>query len=650
MNRVRDLCLTRLLWPLALILVTALSLALFTLCWRYDNKYTAPRPASAMGITRLELGWLEQHPRFYLVEGWEFYQNKLLTPEEITAYTPDARFYIGRFGGFDLGDPDASPYGDGTYRTTLLTDGVPRTYALELPVIFSRWRLWVNGELMQSVGSEADSLVHPANSMVTFAAGEKIEIVVAVTDDSHFYSGMVYPPAFGIPEAVANTLSARLVIHGAVCAVAILAGLLCLLLRTGGILRGIPEGQSRAGIALFILCLCVCGSTMWPILQALGRWEGFWPVLQRLCYYGIFLTLIWIQSLLCRLPRIAAWPAILAGAVVCGSVLLQPLFPVTRAGSLYAYSHALGLWKWLCAAWLLGTSLRALWQKKRYSKPLLAGSLVFGAALVVERVNSMYEPILLGWYVETAGFLLLGLVAGIIWWDTARLYQESLALREEKRLADFRLEAQGRHAALQREYVAAAREQLHETTNTFTLLRHYLEDGDLTGLGRCLDERLGTTGTAGSGQYTGNSLVDAMLSLQIARMEESDIYLEADLRPLPPALPLSDGDVTSLLMNLLDNAVEACRRIPDASKRWICLSVGMEEDSLVLRCENGRLGPPPERGTSKADKEAHGYGQSVLRRIAAGNGGSFTTEWGEDSYQARITLPTPLSTPQTAQK
>lgn len=631
--------LTRFLWPLALVLTTVLSLTLFSLCWRYDNKYTAPRPRSTLGVTRLEPGWLEQYPRFYLVEGWEFYQNKLLTPEEIAAQTPDLHFYIGRFGGFDLGDPDASPHGHGTYRTTLLTDGVERNYALELPVIFSRWRLWVNGELMQSVGTEADGAVRPPNGMVTFTAGDAIEIIVAVSDDRHFYSGMVYPPAFGIPQAVSNTLSARLVIHGAVCAVALLVGLLCLALCPGGVFRGLQENRSRTGIALFFLCVCVCGSTMWPILQALGYWEGFWPVLRRLCGYGIFLTLIWIQSLLCQVPRIAAWPALIAGALVCGSILAQPLFPAIRAGDLYAYSHALGLWKWLCAAWLLGSSLWAMRRRARYSKPLLAGSMVFGAALVVERVNSMYEPILLGWYVEIAGLLLLALVAGILWWDTARLYREDVALREEKRLADFQLAARARHAALQQDYVAATREQLHETANAFALLRHYLEDGDLAKLGRYLDERLGATGAMCSGQHTGNSLVDAILSLQITRMAAADIYLEADLRPLPPELSIPDGELTSLLMNLLDNALEACLRLPDPAARWISLFVGQEGDDFVFRCENGAERPHAGEGTSKADKRAHGYGLGVLYRLAAQNGGSFTVQWEEDSFRAWIALP-----------
>lgn len=55
----------------------------------------------------------------------------------------------------------------------------------------------------------------PPVSMVTFTAKDRIEIVVEAEDDSHFYSGMVYPPAFGVPELVSRTSELRLLIHGA---------------------------------------------------------------------------------------------------------------------------------------------------------------------------------------------------------------------------------------------------------------------------------------------------------------------------------------------------------------------------------------------------------------------------------------------------
>ena len=69
----------------------------------------------------------------------------------------------------------------------------------------------------------------PADSLAVFSASGGIEIVAQVWDDGHFYSGMVYPPAFGSPQAVGRVAALRLLLHGAACALALLTALLCVL-------------------------------------------------------------------------------------------------------------------------------------------------------------------------------------------------------------------------------------------------------------------------------------------------------------------------------------------------------------------------------------------------------------------------------------
>lgn len=623
-------------FPAALILIVVSSALIFLLCWRYDNKYTVPRPQAGYGFTQIDMGWYDENPFFYIVDGWELYHGKLLTPGELQNETPDAHLFIGQYGGFDLGDADAPHSGEATYHTVLLTDSIEREYALELTDIYSAWRLWINGKLVQSVGMGDVGAPAPDSRMAIFTAANKIDIVVAVSHNRGFYSGMVYPPAFGSPERVGRVSSLRLTLHAAVCGLALFIGLLCLLTLAVRKKSGNHSAQPYGALAL--LCLCLTGATVWPVLQAMGNGTGYWAIFERLCYYGMFLVLAYISSQICRIPKRASLPIYIAGLIVCLSVLLRPFVPVERAGALMAYANILAGYKWLTAAWLLGVSLWALDKQARYSKALLSGVCVFATALILSKILPVYEPVIGGWFVEQAGFILTLLCAGIAWYDTARAFRESLELREQKRLADFRLEAQSKHAALQREYVTATREQLHETNNAFTMLQHYLEDGDTDKLRRYLNERVGVNGAGRSGQYTGHSLVDAIVSLQIARMEEADIYLEADLRPLPGELTISDEDLTSLLMNLLDNAIEACKRIPGPDGRWVCLTIKPDGDVLSIFCENAAEYALPGEGTSKEDKQAHGYGMTVLKRITEQNGGKFITSRGEDSFSANVTV------------
>lgn len=607
--------------PLLLTLALCASCLACWLCYRYDNKYTAPRPQANMGVTRLDMDWYDSNPLFYLADGWSFYQGELLTPEELSDRTPDAYLYLGRYGGFDLGDPNADPHGQGTYRAVVLLDGKERQYALELTPVSSRWRLWINGELMQSVGMGDERTPAPSRTMVTFAAADRIEIVVEAADDAGYYSGMLSPPALGSPQMVGQVLSARLLLHGAAVTLALALALVCLL--AGSLLR-----FARPYRVLALLCLCLAGATAGPLFQAFGlSWTG--SPGQRACYYGIFLALLWTVGRVCELPRRVRRCAAGVGIAVCAAVLLQPLVPVTRAGTLFAFSGLLGWYKLLTALFLLCASAWALRKEKRGSAALLTGGVVFAGALLMDRLLPVYEPIYGGWFVELAGWALILIIGGGALRDTVALYQKDADLRTE-------LAVRSEHARLQQDYVRATREHLHESRSRLALISHYLDQGEQGKLRAYLDELLQPTGGA-SHQYTGNPLVDAVLTDALARAEREGTAVELDTPPLPSALPYEDEDLTSLLLNLLDNALEANARLPEGEDRWVLLRMEREGGGLRLTCINA-ASAPEGAATSKADPSAHGFGLPLLRRIAGAYGGTVVFDRGPDCCSVTVTL------------
>lgn len=58
--------------------------------------------------------------------------------------------------------------------------------------------------------------------MANFEAKNKVEFVLSVSAQSGMYSGLTYPPAFGMPATVEKTLAGRLVLHTAASAVALI--------------------------------------------------------------------------------------------------------------------------------------------------------------------------------------------------------------------------------------------------------------------------------------------------------------------------------------------------------------------------------------------------------------------------------------------
>lgn len=398
-----------------LLSVLLISLFAFILFGNFDNKYATPSYPAKLGTAWITQEQLAGSP-LYLIDGWAYYEGKLLTPEETACLTPDEYVYIGQYSGFDRGDPQKSPYGQATYRLTISVDSVMQDYAIEIPQMDSDYRLWINGELKSENGSRG--------WMATFAAKDKIEIVLSVSSERGMYSGLTYPPAFGTPAAVSKVLAARLSVHIAASAIALLLLVLCLFI-------GIGSKFVRPYHLLAALCLCFCACAAYPMVQAFGWDAPIHALIERLGYYGIFLLVVLLHAKLCGIKKRFAAPMAALGIAVLLSILLQPFVHIPNAGIKYIYGDLLAVYKWLTAAWLLGVSFWMVWEKKPYPLPLAAGGCVLVAALIADRITPLYEPILLGWPVELAGFVLLLIVTGILWTDAVATFRKSILLRAE---------------------------------------------------------------------------------------------------------------------------------------------------------------------------------------------------------------------------
>lgn len=92
-----------------------------------------------------------------------------------------------------------SAFGKGTYRLNLILPETEQGYMLYLPEIFNCYRLYEGSELLLNVGNIETCETEIQNRAVTFTASGNVQLIIAVNSNSHFYSGMIYPPTFGTP-------------------------------------------------------------------------------------------------------------------------------------------------------------------------------------------------------------------------------------------------------------------------------------------------------------------------------------------------------------------------------------------------------------------------------------------------------------------
>lgn len=104
------------------------------------------------------------------------------------------------------------------------------------------------------------------------------------------------------------------------------------------------------------------------------------------------------------------------------------------------------------------------------------------------------------------------------------------------------------------------------------------------------------------------------------RAAQSDTHFDARAE-LPQELPMPEQDLCILLMNMLDNALEACGKITDKEQRHIQFRSEIKNDFLTISCKNTFSEKPKKDRhgriiTSKSDALSHGFGIRQMESIA----------------------------------
>ncbi len=120
-----------------------------------------------------------------------------------------------------------------------------------------------------------------------------------------------------------------------------------------------------------------------------------------------------------------------------------------------------------------------------------------------------------------------------------------------------------------------------------------------------------------------HSVIDVILNQKYQTAQESDIKMQIQVNDLSGVTILTESLVV-ILSNLLDNAVEACRRL-DGYREIDCsvlheesLYIAIRNTSNPVRVENGRI------ATSKGDDWNHGYGLRNVCYLVDKLGGEYT--------------------------
>lgn len=203
-----------------------------------------------------------------------------------------------------------------------------------------------------------------------------------------------------------------------------------------------------------------------------------------------------------------------------------------------------------------------------------------------------------------------------------------------------------KQALLIKEFQKELHDQTHDMKNHLVSILEFISCGEHREALNYVNTLLGSAGEITDFVNSGNITVDAMLNSKLYIAKHQDTQLLIKIRLIEPLIMENPADLTIILGNLLDNALEAVVKLPPP-KRIIRFCLNYQNNYLLIGIRNAynpavsdiRSG---KAYTTKVHKELHGIGLKRIKNTAAKYNGSFTyqtaTEAGDAFFEAEVGL------------
>ncbi len=233
-------------------------------------------------------------------------------------------------------------------------------------------------------------------------------------------------------------------------------------------------------------------------------------------------------------------------------------------------------------------------------------------------------------------FALVGILNILLYLLMRKMHRDNVT-REEYDLLRSSISAQEKLALESRERYSEIRALRHDMKHYLTTAAGLISDGKpeeaKAYLEQIAKEKINPSSV---GVNTGSAIIDAAINSKIALCSEKGIKTKCVIDTRFEGA--SDIDLSILLSNLLENAIEGC----DAPEPLIELDIGRRKSLTYIIVKNtiskSVLENNPELETSKSDKSAHGFGIKSIRSIAEKYDGSVNFREENGKFIAEVWL------------
>lgn len=214
-----------------------------------------------------------------------------------------------------------------------------------------------------------------------------------------------------------------------------------------------------------------------------------------------------------------------------------------------------------------------------------------------------------------------------------------------------RLENAERIVSLQKKYytevekgILAQARLMHDARHHYVVLSTLANAGDCASIREYLDRLLGESVAGFPRRYCGNAVVNAVIGGYVEVAEGKGIAVSTDI-DLSFDTEIDDYELCALFGNAIENAIEACMRIPVGSDRYsrrvIDIRARTEKDRLVVKIGNSYQPSTEDRDglfpSSKGARE--GIGLASIRAIIERHRGALHCDRKDGTFTLSAVIP-----------
>lgn len=210
----------------------------------------------------------------------------------------------------------------------------------------------------------------------------------------------------------------------------------------------------------------------------------------------------------------------------------------------------------------------------------------------------------------------------------------------DKKISRFQNELVDKHYAEVETMYRKMRGWRHDYHNHIQVLKAHMELSHYDEAKVYLDMLNDDLTTVDTVIKTGNVMVDAILNSKLTMIREKGIHVDATAI-VPQNVPFSGIDLSVLIGNLLDNAMEACMQIPNEKERFIRIYIDIVKKQFYISITNSMSGKAKKNGLQYLSTKSgvHGFGLLRIDRIASKYGGFINRQNEEGVFATEVMLP-----------